>query len=565
MANTDFNDLANSGRGMESVRKQLLAAMGGGAPVTNQEDKDEKKRDIAAITALREDYERKIRSAELDFEELVYKLVPEIQDHDVLPPAVKELLLKLAAKTAGISRDVLMSGWTGEAAAKADGSGGNAALLEQLNRDHAIVPVGGGVYVANMDYDPMLDKPVFSFSSPAAFELRYRNNKVFAEGRSVGAGEWWLDHADRRQYKGLVFSPDREMPGYLNMWMGWGVQPYAGECSAWLEFTYEIICNKDGEKFDYLMRYFAHMVQKPRELPETAIVFRGEEGVGKNTFFAPLIEIVGKAHFIMLTSLEQVAGRFTGHLVNVLFVLCNESIWGGDKKSQGVLKSLITDDNQPVERKGVEIGSAFNCKRVAFSTNETWAVPRGGNDRRNVIFDISNAKAGNWEYWKAIKDEFANGGAAALFDLLMKWDINDWHPRMIPAELKENGWEMKIRGFDSVEGWWMSVLQRGWTMIDKQSSGAEFGNDELWTPQIRTETLQTDYLRWCESYRKMHPEHPAVVGKALAKFGLTTGRPRQANPERKNMYIIPELPIARKRFAEMYQIPMEAFEPPEMD
>src|SRR3546814_9651386 len=44
-------------------------------------------------------------------------------------------------------------------------------------------------------------------------------------------GGWWLAHARRRQFRGLVFRPggDPVIDGRLNLWRGFGVDPAPGD------------------------------------------------------------------------------------------------------------------------------------------------------------------------------------------------------------------------------------------------------------------------------------------------------------------------------------------------
>ena len=43
------------------------------------------------------------------------------------------------------------------------------------------------------------------------------------------------------------------------------------------------LCNDDQTCITYLLNYLAHMVQKPTQLPEVAIVMRGAQGIGKGS------------------------------------------------------------------------------------------------------------------------------------------------------------------------------------------------------------------------------------------------------------------------------------------
>ena len=326
---------------------------------------------------------------------------------------------------------------------------------------------------------------------------------------------------------------------------------------------YDVICSGQGDLFDYLIHWCAHLVQKPYELPETALVFRGREGIGKNTFVDPLRDIVGREHFLALTSMNQITGRFSGHLSNALLVFCNESVWGGDKSAQGVLKSMITDDVQPIEHKGRDLVMVKSFRRMIFATNENWAVPRGADDRRYVITDVSDVRKGDYGYFQAIREEMKAGGTEALMDYLLKWDISDWHPRSIPQRLQVCGWELKIRSGGSIVQWWYDMLQRGYiTKVDRRYGDED---EELWPDKILAEDLQHSYLAWCAAYKITHPDHSVVLGKMVGDWGIRTFRPRANNPGRKGFYLLPSIEQAQEIFSERFSVPLDIWSVQDID
>lgn len=551
---TDFNDLQRLG-GIDAVRGQLgqvltfpilppasalpLVAEKGGAALFDDHMR------------IRKEWEKKIEECE-DFDILVYQYVPEIKK-TAMPGPSRILLLKRIAKKSGIALAEIKDEKNGAAYSSPDDTplDEESQLINELNEKHAVVPVGGSVFIVNHEYCPMLERPLLTFSSAASFCLKYRNKKVFHEGEKIGLGEYWLDHPDRRGYEGLVFSPDMPIKGYLNLWTGWGLDPEAGVLDKFWEFVVNIICCGNLEAAGYVRKWLAHMVQRPRELPETAIALRGGEGIGKSTFLKWIMSIVGNTHSINLTSYDQIAGRFSGHLADVLLVHCVEAVWGGDARNAGRLKSLITDPIQPIERKGQEVTQVINFKRVVISSNEGWVVPRGLDDRRFIVLDVSSEKKGDYQYWADIRAEFDNGGAAALFSMLLDEDISDWHPRQIPDCLLHHAWELKIQGADSIVKWLMSLLMRGYVISDK--------NANEWPERIPVAIMQNNYLTWCTNNQVRHPEHETVVGRELTKYGFKKTRPRVESGARASWYIVPKIDDCRAAFCAALRLPPDVW------
>ena len=495
-----------------------------------------------------------------DFDHLTDTLLRVMYASKLKRPAVEALLSRIAKKTF-VTKKGLIDEYNALGRAGAGGDDQHPSdddVIAELNKEHAVLPLGGRTVILNRQWDPVLKRKIVSFSTKADFELKYCNKRAWDRNSMVPWGEYWLNHPERAEYRGMVFLPGGEEEGYLNLWQGWGVEPVPGDShAAYLEFVWEVICSKDDDLYEYIISWLAHLVQRPQELPETALVFRGKEGIGKNTFVDPLFQIVGNEHSLLLSSLGQITGRFSGHLSNTLLVFCNESVWGGDKSAQGVLKSMITDAIQPVEFKGKDLTMLRSFKRLIFATNETWAVPRGEDDRRYVITDVSSGRKGDYRYFKAVRDSLANGGVNALYHYLLKFNIEGWHPRNIPKYLLERGWEMKIMSAGSVIRWWFDALLSGFIfeMPDAYSEEARFG----WPEIAVFKDFESAYLGYCKRYNITHPEHSSIVGKTLKEYGVKLGKKARNGEDRSQKYILESLDACRELFSTRWSIPPSAW------
>ena len=66
----------------------------------------------------------------------------------------------------------------------------------------------------------------------------------------------------------------------LKLLAGHGVVPKKGQFETLLHLLYRVICNGNRDHFDYLFRFIAHMLQKPEEKPDVAIIMIGGQGTG---------------------------------------------------------------------------------------------------------------------------------------------------------------------------------------------------------------------------------------------------------------------------------------------
>lgn len=554
---TDFNDL-HCLFGLDAVKTVVNAVLQPAAPVSHAPQAEQRP---AGVVKNKQYFLELIENSD-DFDYLTETLLKEISLTCELKAPLVEFLISQIAKKCETTKAALMD----EVKSMRAESGANAlyasddSVIAELNREHAVLPIGGKTVIMNREWDPVLQKKFFTFSGRTDFELKYLNRRLLYQGDELSHAEYWLKHPDRAQYRGVVFSPEEELPGYLNYWQGWGIeasdmtfQEATHACFAYLDFVVDVICSNDQVLFDYLMNWCAHLVQYPANLPETALVFRGREGIGKNSFVDPLEQIVGREHSLMLTQMSQITGRFSGHLSNALLVFCNESVWGGDKSAQGVLKSMITDKIQPVEYKGKDLTQVKSFKRCIFATNETWAVPRGPDDRRYVIVDVSDKRKGDTAFFRDLKNAMANGGSAALFRYLQLRNIEGWHPRQIPEHILIKGWEMKVLSSNSVARWWLDILQHGYVYEDKDTYSDE--SRFVWPDKCQIKVIEHSYLKHCDNYKVNHPEHISIIGKALHDWGLTTCRPANKTGPRPLFYKFPELDKARELFSQRWGIP----------
>jgi len=77
------------------------------------------------------------------------------------------------------------------------------------------------------------------FLTVGAFELWHGNRYVTYNDKKKPLGRYWLEHPQRRQYKGLTFSPGKEVPGHFNLWQGFTVKPKPGDCSKFLAHIHD--------------------------------------------------------------------------------------------------------------------------------------------------------------------------------------------------------------------------------------------------------------------------------------------------------------------------------------
>lgn len=417
--------------------------------------------------------------------------------------------------------------------------------IQRYLDQYFIVTLKGDVRIGHYGTDEQGNKEL-KLCTWDSFKLLTKNEYFTDPTSSRPRKEYFSDlfihDQARRQYDGLTFHFDlNRKSNYLNLWQGWGCQAQSGNIDIWLELVSTLLSN-DATCIDYFTKYLAHMVQKPGELPGTAIVLRGGQGTGKNSVIDPFKKIVGR-HYKYLPNQSSFLGRFNGHLMDSLLVFADESVWGGDKAAEGYLKAMITSPELPIENKGEKIIYVPNYKRMVFASNEGWAVPVGEDDRRYFVVDVSGALKGNSTFWDKYRAWMNNGGSEALFAYLQHVDLSGFDVRKVP--LTEAKIDLKFRSmrqedqfvFDLLAGYLGDYRLNNERNAVLKPHGEEVFKDELYN-------LYLDYLgRFNKTNRAMNTV--AFWKHIYAIFGIQERQKRQG----RNVYVISSLREAQDKFA----------------
>lgn len=416
--------------------------------------------------------------------------------------------------------------------------------IDLLNFRHFVVPIGGKTYIATEASDPKTGYISMELGGVSDLSLRYSNWTKRVNGKDVPVAHIWLNSESRREYDGVIFAPGSSVPGFYNLWRGFAVEPRQGGCDLFWQHVRTVICGGNEHHYSYLRKWLAHLVQNPAELPGVAIVVRGIQGTGKTLFSDTVGKLFGQ-HYLMLTRIEQLTGRFTGHLKDVLLICANEAVWGGDKQGEGALKSLITDPLCPIESKGKDLYQVRNFKRLIVTSNEQWAVPMDMLDRRFLVLEASDAHLGDRQYFTALATQMSEeGGLEALLFDLMHEDLTGFDVRTKPHS--HHGFDIKMRSAEPIVRWWHEVLYSG---VLRRSLDT-LDDPEDWYQTPLKASLHRQFLAYCETHRQRTIGLPAF-GKELRKLlpGCVIGETRPTGEgHRPWCYKLPNLLECREAF-----------------
>jgi Family of unknown function (DUF5906) len=376
--------------------------------------------------------------------------------------------------------------------------------VAKLNEHFALVVVGDKCAILKTTGDSI------KFWTVQAFDQWHANQFVrISETKKLPLAKHWLRHPQRRQYECVVFAPGRDVPNHFNLWRGFAVQPRPGNCSKFLAHLRDNVCCGDEELFNWVVGWFANIIQHPELKMGTSLVLRGKMGTGKTKVGEVFGSLFG-AHYVLVSDPRYVTGRFNSHLVSCLLLHCDEAFWAGDHAAEGKLKDLITGKDHLIEFKGKEPVKFRNHVRLLVTGNPDWLVPAGFEERRFAVLDVGEGHMQDKAYFAAIDEEMDNGGREALLDHLMKFDLKGLDLRTIPktAALLDQ----KISTLPPLEGWWLDTLTRGQLpglMLDESPKG-------YWTcPSTSIFDLYLDHAQK-QGIRRRSLE--VQVGKFLKKY-----------------------------------------------
>ena len=428
-------------------------------------------------------------------------------------------------------------------------------VLAEMNDKYAVIgSIGGKCRIIQEVHDATVDRYRFVKQDYSNFEQFYRNRKIEVQGKDgpvyIPKGKWWFEHPERRQYEGLVFTPERDDPRYYNLWRGFAVEPRPGDCSLYLNHLRQVVCGGRDEYYEYLIKWMARAVQKPGEAGQVAVVLRGEQGTGKGIAIKCFGHLFGR-HFLQIADSKHLVGNFNSHLRDVVALFADEAFFAGDKKHESILKTIVTEPHLMIESKGVDAEVAANCIHLMMASNSNWVVPAGDHERRYFVLDVKSDHRQDSTYFGAIMKQMENGGYEALLLHLKSIDLGDhktWlyaFPRTKALDqqqdytlsYEESWWYEKLKNGDllnGTDGWPESVVKEllftDWIEHAKRLNIQRRGTETAWNQFLKRE-IGGEFLvkqRWVQT-------------KEYDERGVATVR-----KERKSVLLVPSLARCRE-------------------
>lgn len=418
----------------------------------------------------------------------------------------------------------------------------NPEILK-LNKRHAVVKIQGKIRIVDERFDQHSDRWKTTFMTRSDFIAAYENIKFRRPpGRlrdPISLGEAWLECEARRQYEDVIFDPSYVGDTNLNLWRGFPITPEQGDWSKIREFIHDVICDGNSELFEHTIAFIAHMLQKPGELPEIAVVLQGDQGCGK-TFFMKMLGRLVPDHFIVLGQTSQLTGRFGGHLFDKLLVCADE----GSFKSPAAanrLKALITTPQISMERKGIDIEDRPNFMRLIIASNDKSIIRADARERRFLVLGVNNNVRENMPYFAGLEEYMLDGGLSAMIYDLQNFNLSKINLRKVP----KTGalYDQQLESMEIDERWLLNCLTVG-----------EILPGRGWTAEINCRDVLRSYQDYCMGVSAPSKSDQTKLGKLLHRIFPSLQKPRRQKDWR---YRFPDLKTARAEFEEALAIKVD--------
>jgi hypothetical protein len=327
----------------------------------------------------------------------------------------------------------------------------------------------------------------------------------------IPAFKKWLSSAQKRYIKELVFVNRKEAFNEINLFKGFKFESIQGDCTPFTDFVMKILCQNDKYKYDFIMNFFAGTFQF-NKIPHY-LILKGGEGTGKS-FFAKIIQtLLTTEHCLKAVSIEDVTRKFNVHQANKLFCYLEEAFFGGNQETNDKLKSIITNDVINIEIKGGAVFQMPTFCNYMVTTNHDIPTRISKDDRRAVIFGVSEEYKNNNNYFANFQKWLENGGYNNLMYMFLNYKFEQKHWDFNYTVEKK---EAKEFSMDSSEKFWLDLLQNNLTY-------SHYENYEEDTKQYHLNGLTEAgkiydiYTKYCKT-SNLKPESQTIFGTKTKKM-----------------------------------------------
>jgi hypothetical protein len=336
---------------------------------------------------------------------------------------------------------------------------GLSRVLWKFNDDYA--------YIANPGL--IINQQTHAKIDPGAFVNHLEATEVYQERqpdinnnpsyKPVSGASSWIKWPLRNEAARISYEPGAEKftgePQRFNVWPGWGLEAKSGDVELFTQLVDHLFTGSEPYAKKWFLRWCAYPLKYPGVKLFTSVVLHGiKHGTGKSLVGYTLGRIYGKN----FTEISQVDlhNHFNEWAEAKQFVM-GDDVTGSNKRTDAdFLKKLITQKEMRVNTKYVPSYVIDDCINYFFTANHPDSFFLEDDDRRFFIHEVTIEPLDE-EFYVQYDLWLDSGGAAAVFDYLLKIDLGDFNPAA-PA-YKTKARDRMITNMQSDLAGWVRQLQ----------------------------------------------------------------------------------------------------------
>ena len=424
--------------------------------------------------------------------------------------------------------------------------------LEELQKQFCLIDIGGEIRIADRSKINKVIEGVelseLSFYTKQHGNTRLRrlleNLPIDCDPKKTIESFW--NNPETHVYNQIAFSPLPTPATTLNYWSGPNIKAAKGDSTFITDFLKKIICDNDLNCYAYLIKYLAHMIQRPEEKPGIMIVLLGRQGTGKGMFFN-LLRSIWPRTTLQVSDVDSVIGRFNAVLERNFVIQMDEALFNGDKKSMERLKSFITEPKCEIEQKFQPSHTIDSYHRFFAASNNDHFAQVDQDDRRFIFLRVSSSMQGDQNYFNQFAKLLKNEDAIASFlYLLHETNLSQFNVRIRP-KTQEN-LAQKIQSLSGFNRFWYERLIDGvFTIAKIKDSKSIYWSNQLF---VKTEDLIQAYKLADTNSEKYRIIQASSISNILNKLcpSAKSGRTSELYSGQRRGYILPDIDVARSAF-----------------
>lgn len=346
-------------------------------------------------------------------------------------------------------------------------------------------------------------------------KLRTQNKHLWAGYDEKGnpqnfINKWLVNNTEIRMYDTMdVYpNPSKCPPNTYNLWVPFEMErveefQYDEDgLKMFQDFIKHVICGHAEHhtvtpQYDYMIKWIAHLFQKPEKKVGKCPILISGFGSGKGTFLEILQKIMGrKKVFESSNPARDVFGDFNPMMEEATLIILDEPNGKINAEAQETFKNLITGGSVTINQKHV---TPFNItSRHAFLITANPDGDGGGGvqvpegDRRFFVLRCSDHKKHDIAYWNKWRSYLDNDEEVNLWKTIYEWlmvqDLSgDWLPNTPKTEYQKNLESMTKTPLDcfleDMVAEWKKNVMSGKVVSEVTKSG---------------EDVYRDYVGFCE-------------------------------------------------------------------